>query len=359
MRRRFWQLVLSAVCVLAATVFVPLTASSPQELKLTVKDKGVSHVLCIDGGGTKTSMQVVNHLGAIEYFYVGRQAWKEYLAGSSNFSEIGQEGMKSLLKEMIQELYIDRIPVMRDPGQYAVVAGFAGAGRDADKEFIKSLFVEMGFKPEHVVILTDAELALYSVGTPGVILIAGTGSICLGYDGASVKRAGGLGKVLGDEGSGYAIGREAIKAALEDEYGWGSKTSLTETLRKKWNLEELKQLISPITNGVIKKDEIAAVCPLVFEEAMQGDPVANHILDKAADHLSYLLSAVLQRMEVSECPVYLVGGVWKNSHWKNFLARIEHSKHFAAFEGRIQPKIVNQAGQNFALLAAQMALHGE
>ena len=327
-----------------------------EELSSAVHSKGMTHIICIDGGGSKTSLQVLNRRGEVEYFWIGRQPVKEYLDSSGNLVEIGEEGVCALIKRLISQLHIERQSVLLDPQPYAVVAGFAGAGRSGDRKAIRNMFLDMGFASEKLAVLSDAEMGLAAVGKPGAVLIAGTGSVCMGLDAAGIKRAGGLGKVLGDEGSGYAIGREALRKALAEEYGWGEKTSLTPAIRKALQAEELKTFVHPVNRGDLKKDQIAALCPIVFEEASKGDAVADKILTKAAKDLGRLLNLVLSQIG-QKCPVYLTGGVWKSPYAKAFINRVEQSKYYQMLDPALRPKLANRSGENLALLAAQRALH--
>jgi len=150
-------------------------------------------------------------------------------------------------------------------------------------------------------------------GGPGVIVIAGTGSIAYGKDAAGQQaRSGGWGYAMGDEGSGYDIGRQALMAAARMEDGRGPHTSLLAALLDHFQLASLWEVRTALYGGKISRPQIAALAPLVFQACRQGDEAAQWIVDQAACHLAQLATAVLGRLCWEE-PAYVtpVGGVFQ------------------------------------------------
>src|SRR5918994_242731 len=174
------------------------------------------YVLGIDAGGTKTVCYLADAHGHI----VG-----EGRAGGANLQAHGELEVEKVLHAVIDQAVGDRaiLPV-------AVCLGVAGVDREEDDRVVRGIMRRLGFK-SHTLVVNDALVALVAGAgdDPGVVLIAGTGSIAYGVntDGYAA-RSGGWGFVLGDEGSGYWIGRQALTAVVRAADGRGAKTRLTE-----------------------------------------------------------------------------------------------------------------------------------
>jgi N-acetylglucosamine kinase-like BadF-type ATPase len=280
-------------------------------------------VLCIDGGGSKTLLQMVDEQGQL--LPLSREA------GGSNINTVGFDGVRAVFARLFEGIEVSTCQV---------IAGLSGVGTAENKQIVSVLFEEWGIKKENVQLFTDAELALQLMEGEGAILICGTGSICL----SKHHRVGGLGRILGDEGSGYRIGLLALKAALEEEYGWGEPTTLTPALKELFGVSELKNLIRPLNLGEISSAGIAKAAPLVFDQAEEGDAIALAILDQAATELSYLLNTMGKQTELNE--VHLWGGVFKNTHADAFIQKILEKT------SQKNLKIINRANQNPAVLVA-------
>jgi N-acetylglucosamine kinase-like BadF-type ATPase len=196
--------------------------------------------------------------------------------------------------------------------------------------------------------MSDAEMALQLIDGEGISLIAGTGSICLGKKNETLFRVGGLGRILGDEGSGYQIGLQALKAALAEEYGWGIATSLTPALKDLFQVTDLKTLIPKINLGEIPPSKIALSAPLVFCKALEQDEIANEIIDRAARDLGDLLTKMVNISSLSDCEIHLWGGIFKNTHSEVFIQKVMETLP----ETHRNLKIVNQSQDNPAILFA-------
>jgi N-acetylglucosamine kinase-like BadF-type ATPase len=187
----------------------------------------------------------------------------------------------------------------------AFVIGAAGVGRDAERlELEKALAAErLAWK---VLVTTDAELARAAAfgGGPGVLLIAGTGSIALGVDASgTLTRVGGLGWRIGDQGSAYWLGARALEAvgAMHDRIG--PVTHLAESLAAAVGVKGIAGLVrwSTIANTA----EVAALGSVVVSTADQGDGVASAIVDLAVELLGKLATAA----GAGALPVALSGGL--------------------------------------------------
>ncbi len=189
--------------------------------------------------------------------------------------------------------------------------------RDSLRRRLRGLALE-------VIVLSDVELAhgLFFRGGPGILLIAGTGSIAYGRHAGVIARAGGLGPRTGDEGSGYWIGRELLKTT-------GG---------------------SPFARSTAA---VAALAPRVLRDAGRKDPVASRIVKKAARHLADLALDVARRLRATRAlPVALHGGLFRSDHLRRRCVS-NLREGLPGVRVRAAP-----SGQDAALRAALMGLDG-
>lgn len=261
-------------------------------------------VLGIDGGGTKTRCLVAGLNGAV----LG-----EGIGGPSNYLVVGLEGAVANLTAAVEQALSAAGCSLADVA--AVCAGLAGVGRPEDQAAMTQGISEALALPAGAPlrVVPDAHIALVGAlqGRPGVNLISGTGSIAFGLDEEGrLVRAGGWGWILGDEGSGFTIGKQAIAAGLAALDGTGPATALGEAIRQRWGLPGLQQVTGRVYRDVTAaRTEIAGLVPLVVEVADAGDEVARAILARAGQDLAGLAAAVLRRMGLKEPLVTATGGV--------------------------------------------------
>lgn len=184
----------------------------------------------------------------------------------------------------------------------------------------------------------DALIALVgaTAGEPGVVAIAGTGSIAFGRNASGrTARAGGWGFVFGDEGSAFDLVRQAVRAALRHEEGWGPRTALKEALLESVPSRDVNHLLHRFYTDEFSKARIAALAPLVDEAARAGDAIARDILHGAAQALAMFSSAVrAQLFEPGEkaCVAY-IGGVFRSAMLAErfrALIELEQGNHVAS-----------------------------
>ncbi|MDZ7331840.1 MAG: hypothetical protein ONB13_02295 [candidate division KSB1 bacterium] len=262
------------------------------------------YVIGVDGGGTKTNFVLIDSLGNIIASAKGESTNYQVVGGKKLREEL-LKGFDSLIKQ--SNLPANKID--------HIFLGLAGAGRDSDRKEIVALFHDTEFNKK-VIVDSDAMAALagaFATG-PGIIIISGTGAICFGKNSqGKIVRSGGWGYLLGDEGSGYFIGREAIVAALKDFDGRGEKTSLKDKLTTHFRLNSIDQIIPQIYQNRIDRVAIADLAPIVFAEAKNGDAVAAEIIRRTGKELGLLAKAVAQRLnfEGDEIRVALIGSIFK------------------------------------------------
>jgi N-acetylglucosamine kinase-like BadF-type ATPase len=192
----------------------------------------------------------------------------------------------------------------------ALCCGLTGAGRERERAAIEeALHTENLARAVRVV--TDAEVARFDAFgmEPGILLIAGTGSIALAHGpSGTTARAGGWGRVLGDEGSAWAIGLHALVAVLRAHDGRGPPTALHDALLDMARVEPPESLVRWVERA--GKSGVAALAPRVVELAGQ-DAVAASIVDQAVRDLALHVRALAGRVGPwpGAIPVGLAGGL--------------------------------------------------
>lgn len=264
--------------------------------------------LHMDAGASKTRVSIV-----------GDGIAMDLEGGPGNILEIGRRAMREMLNGLFADLYIGDLPFRQIAGDCRLYAGMAGACAEGMREQLLGLLEEQGFDPVKVELCNDVEMLLQNADEAKIVLAAGTGSYCIGMHGKERFHAGGLGKVLGDEGSGYWIGLESIKAAMAE-----ASSALARVVKKKLRVEDIASVIAPITQGEYRKDQIAALTPLVFDLAERGDDAAKDILDRAAEQLFALLQDVRAQMGTAGCDLHYEGSLLtKRNYLKDRIAEME------------------------------------
>ena len=176
----------------------------------------------------------------------------------------------------------------------ALWAGLAGAGRESTRDAVTAALSRLGLA-ESVEVGTDVEAALHDAfgDGPGVMLIAGTGSIAWARDASGVMhRVGGWGQHMGDEGSGYWIGMGALRCVARAEDSRGAATMLREAILESLGLLDPTELVTWVASA--SKAEIAALVPDVARAASAGDFGAIEILELAVDILTGHVTTVVE-----------------------------------------------------------------
>ncbi len=264
----------------------------------------MEYVLGIDGGGTKTVCVISDTEGRLLSSGKGR---------SSNYLRIGEEEAKRSIKTAIQKgLQKCGVEIPRFKVAYL---GMAGAGRPRGVMALRSIMDRLDVA-DKIVVDTDAAVALAGATAcrPGVVLISGTGSIAFGINrDGDRRRVGGWGYLLGDEGSGYDIGRRGLVAALRAYDGRGEKTVLLERFLFRFEANSVGELIDRVYSRGAKIDEISSLSRVIVEAARDGDTVSQRILRGAAEELTQAVVAVVRqlKMENDEFELALMGGMFK------------------------------------------------
>jgi N-acetylglucosamine kinase-like BadF-type ATPase len=161
-------------------------------------------------------------------------------------------------------------------------------------------------------------------GLQGMILIAGTGSICYGRneDGRS-HRAGGFGHLIDDEGSGYSIGRDVLAAVVRAEDGRSAPTALTRLAFERLQAESVRDIVGFVYDPARNKKDIAALAPLLSEACEAGDGAALAIAGSSARSLLQLVVPVAEKLSLQAGPLALAGSVLlRNEYVRGALERL-------------------------------------
>jgi len=197
-----------------------------------------------------------------------------------------------------------------EPCFASAVLGFSGGPEDKE-----ALAGELIQSPKmHVT--HDALIALAGAcaGEPGLITIAGTGSIAFGRNQKGMTaRAGGWGYVFGDEGGAFDIVRQALRAALRNEEGWGPPTALRDLLLEETGAQDTNELLHLFYTPGYPRSRVAKLAKLVDQAAIEGDEVAWRILERAAEELALLAGAVRGQLfhPGERARVSYIGGVFR------------------------------------------------
>lgn len=259
----------------------------------------------IDGGGTKSRLMATDRKGG-EYGPV--------IGGSTNIHSNSPATVQKNIRDLVQGFLRERGATDADID--ALVIGSAGVDIPEHVTEMEALLRDGGFTcPLRVV--NDVEILLESEvrGQPGIVLISGTGSVGLGKgaDGR-VHRVGGWGHVVGDEGSGYWIGREAIRRTLRAFDGRETPTLLTGLLGERFGLNSSDELLRVVYDPATNKSDIAALARLVDDAALGGDATATSILDSAAEELFLMAKTLVETCGlVGNFPIVVNGGILKSS----------------------------------------------
>ncbi|USG64468.1 N-acetylglucosamine kinase [Brevibacillus ruminantium] len=261
-------------------------------------NKKQSWFIGLDGGGTKTKAALCDSAGRIVGLAEGE--------GSNPLSRPWEQVRETL--QVLMEQVCRRAGVGADEVA-GVFLGLAGADRPQVKAWIEDAFLPVWGERLHID--NDAVAALYSGtwGSPGIVLIAGTGSIAyaVAKDGRR-HRVGGWGYLLGDEGSGYDLGRQTVVAVLRAWDGRGEQTLLSELLLRHYGIEQPDQFIARFYSSPNPRKELAEASVLAEQAAASGDPLAIRLIQQAADSLGELVETCRTRAG-QDLPVVLAGGL--------------------------------------------------
>ncbi len=301
-------------------------------------------IICgIDGGGTKTIME----LRSLDNVFLCRKTF-----GAFNINSIGEHAFEQLAQAMLLE-------IKKHGDCKSICIGTAGSSNPRTGELFRKAASEVGYAGA-LSILGDHEIAMAGAlgDRDGLILIAGTGSICYGRK-ASEKaiRCGGWGHLLDDAGSAYAIARDGFQAAVRSYDNRIPKTLLQEKLFSSLSIRTAEELV-PIFYSSMDKAKVASYAGLVVEAAEEGDIIAGQILKENARALYEMAAAVIRECELKSGTLAFLGGVFANFEIVRDLVTRIMAEHFpdirCVMPGKIE-EMQDDACKDAAAGAADLA----
>jgi N-acetylglucosamine kinase-like BadF-type ATPase len=264
-----------------------------------------AHVLGLDAGATKTVCLLADESGKV---------LAQVRGPGANLQASGEIEVEKVLHRLMEEAIDDRAIVPR-----AICLGIAGVDRPDDAEVVRGIMRRIGYQARCVVV-NDALVALVAGAgdAPGIVVVAGTGSIAYGRNERGLAaRAGGWGYVLGDEGSGYWIGRLALRAVVREADGRGRPTRLTPLVLSHFGVSHPDALVHEVYHRSLRPPAIAALATAVQRAHEEGDEVADSILEGGTRELLMSAASVASRlqMEREAFPFVLAGGILKAVPW--------------------------------------------
>ena len=241
------------------------------------------HYIGVDSGGTKTAFTLFDDdLARVDTLRLG----------TTHFQQVGYDGMERLLAEGIDEL-VRRNDVV----EFGVGFGIAGFGEEASvaDRIRESVARVAGERPYTLMNDGEAALAASLALGDGIVLESGTGSIAFGICDGRVERCGGWGHQIGDEGSGWWIGKQLLAAFSRESDGRAPRGALHDVVMEGLGLAEEFDVIGYVRDDLADdRTKTAALSRLAARAAESGDPEAVAIFEAAAGELAEL-AVVLSR----------------------------------------------------------------
>jgi N-acetylglucosamine kinase-like BadF-type ATPase len=271
----------------------------------------MAYYLGLDGGGTKTRCVLADETMVLA----------TAMSGGSNIVRLGETQAREALHAAVRQVCAT---AKISPAQIrAICIGAAGAARPEIAAKIRTILVELISEIAPQIALTKIEVvgdmtialeAAFGAG-PGVIVIAGTGSIAYGRDANGyTARAGGWGFAVSDEGSGHWIGRRAISVILS-AHDQGLETALSAMVLQAWKLNTLDELVQQANST--PPPDFPRLFPIVLRAADEGDSIARDLLADAGAKLAALAAIVVRRLApdtpAATLPVAMTGSVFRQS----------------------------------------------
>lgn len=271
-------------------------------------------VVGVDGGGSSTRVYIADEQAHVLFKATGDGSAVRPGAEADSADVIGAIVRNAVIDAEMGHLM-----------PRAIVVGVAGVGREAQKMALQQELERLEVA-ETVVVITDAEAAMEDafVEGPGILLIAGTGSIAWGRSPAGLlQRCGGWGPVIGDEGSGAWLGRKALQVIAAAHDGREPETALTGAILTALELDDVSAIIAWAASAA--PADLATLAPAVLSAAEVGDLRANTVVTMAVEELALHIRALARTLFVDEraaIPVALHGGLLAKG--RPMRKRLEH-----------------------------------
>jgi N-acetylglucosamine kinase-like BadF-type ATPase len=255
--------------------------------------------LGIDGGGSNLRVVIVDsdlHINA------------QTKSDSANPSSIGREEsarrIQSAIQTVLQEASLNAEKII------GAGIGVAGASADHAAAWLNDV-VSSVLPASHIVPSSDHEIALVGAHGErlGALILAGTGSVAFAVNqNGETAQAGGWGYLVGDEGSGYWLGRQAISRVIRAHDGLAPRTNLTDIVLDALNLNAVPDLLQWLYQGESRVREIARLAPVVLDVSADVSS-ARTIVEIGAIELLRLCQAVIRRVNLDNPHIAFAGGL--------------------------------------------------
>lgn len=266
------------------------------------------YLLAVDGGGTKTHVLCTKEDGTqVGEGFSGPTSLAATTPGAASFNL--REGVRQATQGLPPNSSIALLAM-----------GLAGMDTQLEEQNARTIFTQV-LEDYHIVrmeLVNDCQIALLN-GTEAdnaIVLISGTGSNCFGRntEGKTAK-SGGLDYLLTDQGSGYAIGRAVLRAAVKSFDGRLPATELVQYVCEHFHIASIADLKDKVHNPLLTKTEIAELSQLCLRAYDQGDEVAQSIFAHTIEELMEMMKAVLTHLNLLDKPVdcVLAGSITKIS----------------------------------------------
>lgn len=248
----------------------------------------------IDGGGTHTRLELRD--GANRFL-------RRLEFGPFNLNAIGEASFRGRLREVFAAC-----GNMADCARLCV--GGAGISNPEVGRILSEELQNAGFSGKWK-LCGDQEIALRgAMDGPGIAVIAGTGSICFGKNAAGeTARSGGYGHLIDDGGSGYALGRDVLSAAVRAVDGRSMDSAILDAVYGALGASDPAAIVSFVYRDTTDKAAIARFASLALTLAEDGNETAGAILDRGAEELYQLTAAVQRRLGLEKPTIALLGGL--------------------------------------------------
>lgn len=259
----------------------------------------INYVVGMDGGGTKTDILVAD---------IDGRPLHAFRSGAINYNGESVENVERHLSDIFEKIEVLMGGLTHCS---ALCIGAAGISNSAAANAMTEAVRKTGYSGP-LTVTGDHETALYgALGKPwGVILIAGTGSICYGKNASGeTHRTGGFGYLIDDEGSGYAIGRDILAAVVRAHDGRLGGTVLTEMVFSALGFSSIQDIVSFVYGKDTNKRDIAALSPYLAPACAQHDQAAMMIAEKCSMELTELVVPVVEKLSLGNGEIALAGSI--------------------------------------------------
>lgn len=346
--------------------------------------QGSRPAICIEGGGTYFRFSLVSPYNELQMLTHEDQYSSTIKVPGGNCNAIGWDNFTTLLDHACQSIYIEDQDLMAymQHEQPLIIIGMAGMAAEANRlKLIAHLTHKTGIKQKQITITSDADTYLAALPGMGAVLIAGTGSICLGLTSLGKRiQAGGLGaQFSGDPGSAYAVGKNALLACLQLRNGgivWNEThrefianddplfLAIKDRVGSLFNISFEHQAVAYFNREHGERLKLAELAPLVFEYAFDrtpASPLAKKIIVEIAFDLAKLLGETMegifrkeQAPQKNSFPVILIGGLFDSPYHKHLVELIQQVVN------NMHPKIniewQHEPSQNYVSQVVQQAM---